>query len=151
VHFINDLRPPFNDQNALLSQLLHSPSLAHHDSEIILYHACQLSRSRDRGRILASLASLGPDIIYARPKGYFSNQPAVYYSDSTTYAYSWLTVRQGWHQYSRETVLEHSPMAICISIVNRETITTINDELQAVQLADRDASGQVIDPSFPVY
>lgn len=53
---------------------------------LLLYHGCAHITSQD---IFTSFASWGPSIRFSRSRGYFSASPAVYWTNSITFAISW--------------------------------------------------------------
>jgi len=73
--------------------------------EIFLFHSCADSVSP---ALLQSFSMRGPSIHFARPHGYFSNLPAVYWTNSLDFAFAWafFTAKGRWASPGRDENFE---------------------------------------------
>lgn len=96
------------------------------ECETLLFHGC--SDKVDEA-LLESFSILGPSVHFSRPRGYFSRQPAVYWTDNLQFAIGWCVFTQTGRWI---TEISSMPDGLeCLIYVSRVNLATIAQQFCA--------------------
>ncbi|OQE21099.1 hypothetical protein PENSTE_c012G05188 [Penicillium steckii] len=92
------------------------------ESDLFLFHCCAI---KSTPKLIQSFVRRGPSIQFARPNGYFSRTPAVYWTNSLDFAFAWGVFRAT-GKWRNPRPDEHFECIIFVSKVNLAETQTPN-------------------------